>query len=225
MKLDGAKRIDFQNHSTLSDGLLEPMALLQRAVQLNFHAVALTEHVDARNVERMVERLILVQAQARALPVIFVPGVEITGVPPNEIAEVAKRARRAGAWLVLVHGETLMGGAQPGTNLAAAQCPDVDLIGHPGFLSEEAAYAARENNTFIELSGREVHSLTNGYVAKLAERLGLRLIVNSDTHRPEQMLTMDRAELVARGAGLEQPQIVRALVTNPQELLARTVKG
>ena len=224
VNLDGAKRIDFQNHSTLSDGVLEPLALLRRAVQLNFHAIALTEHVDARNVERMVERLLQVQSRARSLPLIFIPGVEITGVQPNEIAALARRARLAGARLVLVHGETLMGGALPGTNLAAAQCPEVDLIGHPGFLSEEAAHAAQENNIFVELSGREVHSLTNGYVAKLAERAGFSLVVDSDAHRPEQMLAMDRAELVARGAGLEGDQIERALVTNPEELLARTIK-
>jgi putative hydrolase len=224
VNLNGAKRIDFQNHSTLSDGVLEPLALLQRAVQLNFHAIALTEHVDAHNVERMVERLSQVQVRARSLPLIFIPGVEITGVPPDEIAAVARIAKLAGARLVLVHGETLMGGALPGTNLAAAQCPDMDLIGHPGFLTEEAARAARENNIFIELSGREIHSLTNGYLARLAARTGIRLVVDSDAHRPEQMLSMDRAELVARGAGLEEDEIARALVANPAELLARVVK-
>ncbi len=224
MNLNGAKRIDFQNHSTLSDGVLEPLALLQRAVQLNFHAIALTEHVDAHNVERMVERLSQVQVRARSLPLIFIPGVEITGVPPDEIAAVARIAKLAGARLVLVHGETLMGGALPGTNLAAAQCPDLDLIGHPGFLTEEAARAARENKIFIELSGREIHSLTNGYLARLAARTGIRLVVDSDAHRPEQMLSMDRAELVARGAGLEEDEIARALVANPAELLARVVE-
>ena len=143
MNLNGGRRIDLQNHSTLSDGALEPMELLRHAVKLDFRAIALTEHVGGTNVERMVERLLQVEERARSLPVVFIPGVEITGVLPSDIPELARRAKQAGARLVLVHGETLMGGAQPGTDLAAAQCPDVDLIAHPGFLPEVAARPGR----------------------------------------------------------------------------------
>ena len=66
-----------------------------------------------------------------------------------------------------------------------------------------------------------MHSLTNGYLAKLAARVGCKLVVNSDAHQAEQMMTMERAKLVARGAGLEEEQVYRALVTNPEKLLNR----
>ena len=226
MNLNGFKRIDFHNHTTISDGRLAPLQVLQRALELDFGAVALTDHADQNNVESIVEKILKAEEQARGLPAFrqltILPGVELTLVEPSEIASVAHRAKQAGARLVLVHGETAAGwGGAPGTNDAAAQCPDVDILAHPGYISEEAARYAAENNVFVELSGREVYSPTNDHIATVARHAGCKLLVNSDSHYPEQMLTLPRAEKVAHEAGLSEDELYRALITNPEELLER----
>lgn len=224
MNFNGAKRVDFQNHSTLSDGVLPPIELLKHAKKLGLGGIALTEHVYANKVESIVEKLLQVEKHTRALGIIFIPGAEVSLVPPDRICEIARRAKEAGARFVTVHGESLMGGTPPGTNLASAQCEYVDMIGHPGFLSDKAAQCAARNNISIELSGRALHSLTNGHNAKLALKYGAKLLVNSDTHKPEDLMTMARAIEVARGAGLDDEEVYRAIVTNAEELLARVTK-
>ena len=76
--------------------------------------------------------------QIRALP-----GVEMTHVPPRPSREVARRARAAGAAVVEVHGETVVEPVEPGTNRAAIDCDEVDVLAHPGLLTaEDAARAA-----------------------------------------------------------------------------------
>jgi len=54
----------------------------------------------------------------------------------------------------------------------------------------------------------------------MALAAGAKLLVNSDTHLPEQILTEEFAGRVAIGAGLEGQALTDALVTHPEELLA-----
>lgn len=89
----------------------------------------------------------------------------------------------------------------PGTNRAALEA-GVDLLAHPGFISEEDARLAADRKIFLELSGRKGHCLTNGHVARMAEKTGARLAVNADAHDPGDFLTAGMAEKVALGAGL-----------------------
>jgi putative hydrolase len=215
------ERIDFQNHSTVSDGALTPRDLVRHAHSLGVRGLALTEHVYLNRVENIVDQVLAVVDQAREYDVLLIPGVEVSLVPPDKICEVAKRAKQAGAKFVAVHGESLMGGTPPGTNLAAAQCQDVDMIGHPGFLDIKTAENAAHNSVYLELSGRSPHSLTNGHVARLAQEFGVKLLINSDTHKPDDLMTPQRAAEVARGAGLNDDEVSRALITNVELMLAR----
>jgi len=123
----------------------------------------------------------------------------------------------------VVHGETPVEPVEPGTNLAAASCPYVDVLAHPGLLSDDAAAAAAANGVFIEITAKEGHSLGNGHVARTSKAAGAKLILNSDTHVPSQILTRDFAHRVALGAGLDELDIEAVLVTNPEELLTRSL--
>lgn len=149
------------------------------------------------------------------------PGVELTHLPPFAIAETAALARRAGAVVVVVHGETPVEPVEEGTNLAAVRCTDVDILAHPGFLTDEAADLAARNGVFLELSARKGHSLTNGHVARIAQRAGALLLVDSDAHAPEDLLTERLAHATARGAGLEDNFIRVVLEDNPRQLVKR----
>jgi len=106
---------------------------------------------------------------------------------------------------VVAHGETPVEPVAPGTNLAAIEA-GVDLLAHPGFISESDAALAAEKGVLLELSGRGGHSLTNGHVAKIAEKTGARLAVNADAHAPRDFHTAEMAKKVALGAGLSLDQ-------------------
>jgi len=217
-------RIDLHTHCFFSDGVLLPSEQLRRAVVLGYRAMAITDHVDASNMEEILDKLLrFAREDAHAFPIIFIPGVELTHVPPQSIARLARLARELGAAIVNCHGETPVEPTAPGTNRAAAECPDVDMIVHPGFITVEEARIAAANDIYLEITSRRGHSLTNGHVAQVAREASAKLVVNTDTHTPSDMIDQALARKVAAGAGLTPDEVEAATVTHPGELVQRAL--
>ena len=217
-------RIDLHVHSLFSDGVLLPSEILRRAATLGYSAIAITDHVDSSNLDEVIAGLVRFQKeQGGDFPLRFIPGVELTHIAPQSIAKLARRAKLLGAKLVVVHGETPVEPVAPGTNLAAVSCPDVDILAHPGLITLQEALLAKENEVYLEITSREGHCLANGHVAMVAQKVGAKLVVNTDTHSPRDMMDQEMAQRVAAGAGLDEGGVRAATVTNPEELLERAL--
>jgi putative hydrolase len=212
---------DFHTHSTLSDGELSPVELVRRAKVLGYTGMAITDHAAIGELERFAYELAANCRLASEMWEIEVyPGVELTHVPAQSVDECARKAREAGAAIVVVHGETVVEPVEPGTNLAAIQSSYVDVLGHPGLLTLEEAQLAARNGVFLELSARRSHCVANGHVARIASEAGAKLILDSDQHDLD-FLTAERQRYVALGAGLSEADLEAVLVSNPRELLSR----
>jgi histidinol phosphatase-like PHP family hydrolase len=223
--MDPQLRIDLHVHSFFSDGVLLPSELLQRAVAKGYGAIAITDHVDSSNMGEVLSRLVrFARHGAGPFPLTFIPGVELTHVPPQHIPALAVEARRSGAALVLVHGETPVEPVALATNRAAVECPDVDLLAHPGFITLEEARMAAANDVYLEITSRRGHCLTNGHVAQVARAAGAKLVVCTDTHEPGDMVDQAFARQVAAGAGLTLEEVEAATVTNLQALVQRALQ-
>ena len=213
---------DFHTHTFLSDGVLSPIELIRRAYVRGYGVIAVTDHVGLEEQERVIKTLVgECRRASEEWDILAIPGVEITHVPKNLIAEAAQRAKDLGAQIVVVHGETIVEPVEPGSNLAALKSPCVDILAHPGIITEEEAALAAENEVFLEISSRRGHSLTNGHVAKVGLHSGARLVLDSDAHAPEDLLTSELAVKVARGAGLSGEDASVVLESNPPHLLQR----
>lgn len=213
---------DFHTHSFLSDGVLSPVELIRRAQVAGYAAVAVSDHAGPGNLEVIVDQLRRECSLASEhWPIAALPAVEITHVPAAAIASLARRAREAGAAVVVVHGETVVEPVEPGTNRAAVVCDDVDVLAHPGLIDSEDMARAAARGCFIEVSGRKGHSFTNGHVVRLALATGARLLLNSDAHAPEDLLTEAFARMLLRGAALPDDELRTVLETNAQALLDR----
>ncbi len=213
---------DFHTHTSISDGHAAPLEMARRCQQNGYSAYICSDHVDEATVERRVTEIVEACRQvSRELALPAVPAVEVTRVAPDRVAKVAARARSLGALLVVVHGETIGDFPQPGLNLAAAKCPDVDILGHPGLITEQAAEAARDHGIHLEISAAGLHGMTNGHVAKVAALVGAKLVLDSDAHRPEALLTSERAHQLLQGSGLDLDQILRVSQAAPFDILAR----
>jgi histidinol phosphatase-like PHP family hydrolase len=90
-----------------------------------------------------------------------------------------------------------------GTNLAYIKA-GVDILAHPGVVDEEQCALAVKNRVFFELTSRGGHSLSNGRVAAMAKRTGVKLLVNTDAHAPGDLIDVEMALKVALGAGLDE---------------------
>lgn len=213
--------IDLHTHSLLSDGQLCPAELVQRAKKKGYRALAITDHVDSSNLDLIVPQIVKFCRENAHLnsDIRVIPGVELTHLLPPLINKLARKAREKGAKLIIVHGETIVEPVPKGTNTAALDA-DIDILAHPGLISEEEVKIAKERGIYLEISSRKGHSLTNGWLARLATKWGAKLILNTDAHRVEDLITEERARKILQGAGLSYREIESAM-RNSQELVEK----
>ena len=224
MVKDLGKRIDFHIHSIFSDGMLLPAAIAREAEVKGHCAIAISDHVDASNLEEVLAALTkFVKKQGKTLPITVLPGVELSYLRPDLIKDYAKQARKLGAKIVIVHGQSPVEPVIPGTNIEAVKLKGlVDILAHPGnTLTEEEARYAKENGIFLELSTRRGHKEGNMHVAQMAMKTGAKLLVDTDAHNETDLITQEQAYQTALDAGLSEEEAVKVIRDNPQELLAR----
>jgi putative hydrolase len=217
-------RIDLHSHTLLSDGELIPIELARRAVVKGHKALAITDHASLSNLDRLITEVRRDVDLAAEWGLDLIVGVEITHVPAKRIDQVVKEARRKGAELIVIHGETVSEPVEKGTNFAAVSNPEVDILAHPGFITMEEAELAKRNDVVLEITSRRSHNPTNGHVAKMALEAGARMVVNTDTHSPSDLIDIETALMIARAAGLPEKEARRAVYDVPQEIVRR-VRG
>ncbi|HID90745.1 TPA: histidinol phosphate phosphatase domain-containing protein [Candidatus Bathyarchaeota archaeon] len=216
------RRADFHTHSLLSDGAIISSEIAARAQSLGYEAVAVTDHADASNIDHVVSRIVSTfDGIQDDFSVALIPGIELTHVPPKKIEPLVREARRLGALLIIVHGETIVEPVIKGTNETAVSCSLVDVLAHPGLLTEREAELARENDVYIELTTRKGHCLTNGLVAKVGLEGGVDFLVNTDMHEPSELITQEEALKAALGSALPYERALEAVRDSPRRLLKR----
>lgn len=216
-------RVEFHSHSIFSDGALLPAALIREAEVRGCSALAITDHVDASNLEDVVKTLTRFEKETRGqLPIKFIPGVEVSYIKPEFIAESCRKARHLGAKLVIVHGESPSESVYPGTNHAAVREKGlVDILAHPGNIVEEDAILAAQNGVFLEITARKGHKDGNRHVAEMSRRYGAKLVVDTDCHNEADLITQEQAFALCKEAGMTDEEAILAIRDNPQTLLKR----
>lgn len=210
--------IDLHTHTIFSDGELIPSELVRRAVIHGYKAIALTDHADYTNLEQLIEAGQKAKYLESEWDIRVLAGVELTHVPPRKIAPLAKKAKELGADIVVVHGETTSEPVAPGTNSESVACEYVDILAHPGLIFEEDVEKAKDNNVCLEITARNGHNRTNGHVARLALEIGATLLVNTDTHAPEDLITDEIALKIAMGAGLTEVRARETLKASEKKI-------
>lgn len=215
---------DFHTHTIFSDGELVPAELIRRAIYSGAYALAITDHADFSNIELNLSNIKKICEKINSLyrnnnKFRVLPGVEITHVPPALIKDAVNLARKSGAQVVVVHGETLSEPVEKGTNLAALN-EDIDILSHPGLITEDEVKLAKKNGIYLELSYRKGHCLANGHISNIAKRLGAGLIISSDAHSPSDILDETKYNNVGLGAGLTKEELDK-LKENAMTLLKK----
>lgn len=201
-------------HSLFSDGVLLPFELIRRAEEKGCEAIAITDHVDPSNVEFAVRGIVRAVKEIEGRTSLkVIAGAEVTHVPPDMIKSFIEAVRGLGAAIVVVHGETIVEPVAEGTNHAAIMA-GADILAHPGLISPEDALLAREKGTAFEITSRNGHCLSNGHVARQAEASGARLVVNTDTHGPSDLITHAEAVKVLLSAGVPEDALKQVFETS-----------
>lgn len=210
--------IDLHIHSLFSDGELLPSELVRRLEDMEYSCVAITDHVDSSNLDFVIPRVAKVARDLNERQSVkVIPGAEITHVHPELIKTLVDQARELGAEIVIGHGETIIEPVAKGTNKAAI-LSNVDIVAHPGLITAEDTKMAAERGVYLEISARQGHCLTNGYVARMAREYGAKLVLNSDAHSPCDLMTRQFAQMVAHGTGLGE-NALEEMLGNSRELI------
>ena len=216
--------IDLHTHTILSDGCLVPSELVRRAYVMGYRVLGITDHVDRSNIEHVLPALVKVcKDLSQKVDIKLIPGVELTHIPVEDYQDLTAYARSLGACLVIGHGETLSEPVIPGTNRAAIEA-GVDILAHPGLITEEDVKLAASKGIYLEISARAGHCLGNGNVAKLALKYNAGLVVNTDSHGPENLITREKANDIAKGAGLDQAQVNEVIIKGTDVLVGKLLE-
>ncbi|MFA6430767.1 MAG: histidinol phosphate phosphatase domain-containing protein [Candidatus Margulisiibacteriota bacterium] len=217
------KRIEFHSHSIFSDGALLPAGLVREAEIRDHMALTISDHVDASNIDETIKSLVRFEKETRGKsPVTFIVGAEISYVVPSQILTYAKKAKKLGAKIIIVHGESTSEEVYPGTNHEAVSAKDiVNILAHPGNIAEEDVILAAKNGIYLELSAKHGHKDGNKHVAKLALQYGAKMLVDTDAHDEKGLITQEQAFQIAKDAGLSDTDAVRTVRDNPIELLKK----
>jgi len=202
--------IDLHTHTLLSDGLLLPSELVRRAEVKGYKAIAITDHVDGSNIETVVGQILKVCRELSHFSKLkVIAGVELTHIPLNQFTELIEYTRAQGIKLILAHGETLVEPVIPGTNKKALSS-DIDILSHPGLITLAEAKLAAKKDICLELTSRKGHCLSNGHVATIALEAKAKLVINTDSHNPEDLISKEEALKIGLGAGLNLVQVKQA---------------
>jgi histidinol phosphatase-like PHP family hydrolase len=207
-------------HTTFSDGELIPAELIRRAKVAGYKAMAITDHADASNIAFILENVRRLTLQySHFFDMEVLAGVELTHVPPALMADFTLMARQAGAQIVVCHGETVVEPVEQGTNLAAIEA-GVDVLAHPGLITEVEVQLAAERGVALEITTRRGHSYCNGHVATLARKFGAKLVIDNDAHAPGDIMGEELRRKVALGAGLTSEEY-RQTLANAWDIVQR----
>lgn len=212
--------IDLHTHSLLSDGELIPAELARRFEVAGYRALAITDHGDQSNIDLIIPRIAAFCEEInRQGGIRVIPGIELTHIPPESIPILVNKSRELGAALVVVHGETIVEPVASGTNRAAIEA-SVDILAHPGLITEEEVVLAKEHSVYLELTSRKGHSLTNGHVARLAKKQKTPLVLNSDAHAPGDIWPAARLGEIVAGAGMMEDDF-QTMMNNAEYMVKR----
>jgi histidinol phosphatase-like PHP family hydrolase len=216
--------IDLHTHSIFSDGELLPSELIRRALIKGYEAIAITDHVDISNIDFVIPRIIKACEELnRYVEIKAIPGVEITHVPLETISDLTKEARNLGAKIVIAHGETIVEPVLPGTNRASIKA-GVDILAHPGLISHEDTAMAHERGVYLEITSRAGHCLANGHIVSVAMKLGTGLVINTDAHSPQDLITDEEAERIILASGVTK-EWVNTILKNSKIIAGRLPKS
>jgi histidinol phosphatase-like PHP family hydrolase len=200
---------DSHTHSLLSDGCLLPSELARRYEEKGFKAIAITDHVDISNIKRVVSEITFFCKNWPKKRIKVLPGIELTHIPLEQFSKLTKYARKHGIKIIVAHGESPVEPVIKGTNWAALNS-DINILAHPGKITEKEARLAKKRGIFLEITLRRGHNLTNKHVAKIAKRVAAPIIFNSDSHKPEDIPSQLKFKQAAREAGLTSLDLAKS---------------
>ncbi len=207
-------------HTFLSDGDLLPSEVAVRYQDKGYQVIAITDHADYSNIKQITKAIVeFCKRWPKDSGIKVLPGIELTHLPPGQFKPLASLARKEGIKIIIAHGETPVEPVAKNTNHLALLA-DIDILAHPGLITDQDTKLAQERGVFLEITSRRGHRETNAHVIDQARKFGAKLILSNDSHTPEDIITPDQLIKAGLDCGLT-PVEIDTIDQNVKEFLTR----
>lgn len=194
-------------HTLLSDGELLPSEVAMRYMAQGYKVIAFTDHADYSNIKSICPAIVeFCRKWPKDSKIKVLPGIELTHLPPEQFKPLAAYAKKQGIKIIIAHGETPIEPVVKDTNKLALLA-DIDILAHPGLITDEDTLLAKKRGIFLEITSRKGHSVTNSHVINQARKIGAKLILNHDAHAPKDIISPEQLVETGIKAGLTQVEI------------------
>ena len=211
-------------HTFLSDGELLPSEVAVRYQDKGYCAIAITDHADYSNIKQVAKSITeFCRRWPKNSAIKIFPGIELTHLPPEQFKPLAALARKQGIKIIIAHGETPVEPVAKDTNRLSLLA-DIDILAHPGLITDSDTELAARRGIFLEITSRCGHNQTNAHVIKQARKFKAKLILNTDSHTPDDIITPEQLIQVGNDCGLTQNEIDK-IYQDVKELLIKRGKG
>jgi DNA polymerase (family 10) len=228
---------DLQMHTTASDGRASVEEMAHAAKELGYEYILVTDHSKAVTIanglddKRAVENIQRIKAARKKVSGIKIwAGAEVDIMGDGTLDYPDEILKQFDIVLVSVHSRMNMPGPEMTARLLKALAnPYVRILGHPTgrqilkrdpftFDLEKVFAAAKEYGVILELNGNpERLDLCDRHV-KLARDRGMKVIISTDAHSPEQFKLMRYGVVTARRGWLSKEDVLNTLP--PEKLLS-----
>jgi DNA polymerase (family 10) len=227
---------DLHMHTTASDGKASVEEMAQAAKHLGYEYILITDHSKAVTIangldeKRAVENIHQVRAARKEVRGIEIwAGAEVDILGDGSLDYPDEILKQFDIVVVSVHSRMNMPSEEMTTRLLKALAnPYVRIVGHPTgrqilkrdpfvFDLEKVFAAAKEYGVILELNGHpERLDLCDRHL-KLARERGMKVIISTDAHRPDDFKLMHYGVVTARRGWLRRQDVLNTLP--PKKLL------
>jgi DNA polymerase (family 10) len=240
---EGDVRGDLHCHTVASDGRASIAEMAHAARERGYEYLAITDHsashgfgndVSPDELRRQIERVAKTNAAIEGIELLA--GSEVNILPDGSLDYDDELLAQLDWVVASVHTAFGMGEQRMTERMIAAiEHPLVDAIGHPtGRLIErrepyeldlEAVFAAAaRTGTMLEINANPARRDLSDVHARAAARAGVRLVIDSDAHRPDTLANMRWGIATARRAWLSKEDVANTRPWSELEKL-RTREG
>lgn len=201
---------DLHIHSTYSDGKHEIREIAERAIEMGYEYIAITDHSPSLKVAHGVELPELKKKQAeiqklnQELKITILFGTEVDILADGSIDYPNEILKEFDLVIASVHSGLNKDNTE--RIIKAMENPYVDIIGHPStrLLNkrdgspndwEKIFKAAAKTKTILEINANPMRLDLDGLHVREANQLGCKFIINTDTH------ALDNLNFIPLGVG------------------------
>jgi len=221
---------DLHIHSRWSDGLISLDDMIERIKKFDYEYIAITDHsvnnyygrgLDAKKLQEKINYINELKSRFKDFYILMGSEIEIRGVGKLDYPDnIIKKMDIA---IGSMHSSFLNTRAENTARaVSAIENRYIDFIAHPTgvVFGSRAPYsvdvdrlisAAAKNNKALEINSYFLRMDLNEQNVRKAREMGVKVVINTDAHRPNNMDMIRLGVDIARRAGLQKKDVLNAL--------------